>query len=80
MILIRRLFIMKKFGDFILALGIVAFLVVIADLYFPNSKLITEGIIGVFIICGVLLLMLIGIILRNIGKGKSKNNNPNNPQ
>lgn len=71
---------MKKFGDFILALGIVAFLVVIADLYFPNSKLITEGIIGVFIICGVLLLMLIGIILRNIGKGKSKNNNPNNPQ
>ena len=54
---------MKKFGDFILALGIVAFLVVIADLYFPNSKLITEGIIGVFIICGVLLLMLIGIIL-----------------
>ena len=80
MILIRRLFIMKKFGDFILALGIVAFLVVIADLYFPKSKLITEGIIGVFIICGVLLLMLIGIILRNIGKGKSKNNNPNNPQ
>lgn len=80
MILIRRLFIMKKFGDFILALGIVAFLVVIADLYFPNSKLITEGIIGVFIICGVLLLMLIGIILRNIGKGKNKNNNPNNPQ
>ncbi|ADU23723.1 hypothetical protein [Ruminococcus albus] len=71
---------MKKFGDFILALGIVAFLVVIADLYFPNSKLITEGIIGVFIICGVLLLMLIGIILRNIGKGKNKNNNPNNPQ
>ena len=71
---------MKKFGDFILALGIVAFLVVIADLYFPNSKLITEGIIGVFIICGVLLLMLIGIILRNIGKGKIKNNNPNNPQ
>ena len=71
---------MKKFGDFILALGIVAFLVVIADLYFPNSKLITEGIIGVFIICGVLLLMLIGIILRNIGKGKNKNiaynNNP----
>ncbi|MBE6869507.1 MAG: hypothetical protein E7494_12245 [Ruminococcus albus] len=71
---------MKKFGDFILALGIVAFLVVIADLYFPNSKLITEGIIGVFIICGVLLLMLIGIILRNIGKGKNKNNNPNYPQ
>lgn len=69
---------MKKVGDFILALGIVAFLVVIADLYFPNSKLITEGIIGVFIICGVLLLMLFGIILRNIGKGKNKNIVQNN--
>ncbi|MCR5541621.1 MAG: hypothetical protein K6F71_12510 [Ruminococcus sp.] len=69
---------MKKVGDFILALGIVAFIVVIADLYFPNSKLITEGIIGVFIICGVLLLMLFGIILRNIGKGKNKNIVQNN--
>ena len=74
---------MKKFGDFLLALGIVGFLLVIAAIAL-DTTIFSKGIYDVIYICGILMLILFGIIIRNIGKNKNaKNmayNNPNNPQ
>lgn len=73
---------MKKFGDFILALGIVAILAVIAESAF-EWRMLNDFFFLIFTVGG-LALMLFGIIFRNIGKNKNaKNmayNNPNNPQ
>lgn len=69
---------MKKFGDFILALGIVAILAVIAELAF-EWKMLNDFFFLIFTVGG-LALILFGIIFRSIGKGKNKNSNPNNAQ
>jgi len=74
---------MKKFGDFILALGIVGFTLVITA-FAMHTTISSNPIFDAIYICVTLLLMLFGIIFRNIGKNKNaKNmayNNPNNPQ
>ena len=65
---------MRKAGDIILAFGIVAMLAVIAEGVL-KWRLLPNAFIQLLFFIGGLLLILFGIIIRNIGK---KNENKSN--
>ncbi len=60
---------MKKIGDLLTALGVVGFIAVVSELAL-DWKLLPNEMVFFFFIVGSLILLLIGIILRSIGKSK----------
>lgn len=62
---------MKKIGDLLTALGVVGMLAVVME-FVMEWRMLTDAIFVPFLL-GSLLLLLIGIILRSIGKSKVKN-------
>ena len=60
---------MKKIGDLLTAFGVVGFLAVVLELIM-DWKMIPNEMVFLFFIVRSLILLLIGIIFRSIGKSK----------
>lgn len=60
---------MKKVGDLLTALGVVGLIFIVLELIM-DWKMFSDEIIILFFIIGSLILLLIGIIIKNIGKSK----------
>lgn len=60
---------MKKVGDLLTALGVVGLIFIVLELIM-DWKMFSDEIIILFFIIGSLTLLLIGIIIKNIGKSK----------
>ncbi|MDE5860627.1 MAG: hypothetical protein K2H28_00355 [Ruminococcus sp.] len=60
---------MKKVGDLLTALGAVGLIFIVLELIM-DWKMFSDEIMIFFFVIGSLVLLLIGIILRSIGKSK----------
>lgn len=60
---------MKKVGDLLTALGAVGLIFIVLELMF-DWKMFSDEMIIFFFVIGSFILLLIGIILRSIGKSK----------
>ena len=67
---------MKKVGDLLTALGAVGLIAVVLELIIGWKMITIE--MSFFFIVGSLILLLIGIIFRSIGKSKSDKNSKSN--
>lgn len=70
---------MKGFGNFLTALGIVALVTAIAELAIGWKMLPTDELV-IMVFIGSLVLILFGLIFRNIGRSKEMKAMQNNPQ
>ncbi len=61
--------ILKKVGDLLTALGAVGLIFIVLELIM-DWKMFSDEIMIFFFVIGSLVLLLIGIILRSIGKSK----------
>lgn len=59
----------KKIGDLLTALGVVGFIFIVLELVMDWKMLPNETIIFFFVV-GSLVVLLVGIIMRSIGKSK----------
>ena len=60
---------MKKVGDLLTALGVVGLIFIVLELIM-DWKMFSDEIIILFFVIGSLTLLLIGIIIKSIGKSK----------
>lgn len=65
---------MKKVGDLLTAFGVVGFLAVVLELVM-DWKMISNEMVFLLFIVGSLILLLIGIVFRSIGKSKENKSN-----